>query len=81
MTKSKTTAAEQRRREKIAAEFKEFRQTYLFNQTRLSEYIGCSPRCIGYIEAAQHTPLNNTLRRFYALRERHRHGGEGEEAA
>jgi hypothetical protein len=64
--------ADRRAAHKRAEEWRQFRQTYLYNQRHLARALGCSRRCISGIETAETTyPYARLLARFAALKRKH----------
>ena len=66
------SAADRKRAKARAEEWREFRRTYLYNQSHLAATLHCSKRCISGIETAETTyPYARLLARFAALKRKH----------
>jgi DNA-binding transcriptional regulator YiaG len=57
----------QSERRKRAAEWRQFRQDYLFSQSNLAAALQCSKRTVQNVEAGASTPMLALQRRFRAL--------------
>ncbi len=77
MPRPKPDGDDLRTRKRRKVEWREFRRDHLFTQKKLADVLGISRRTVQKIEAAQTTPLADTLSRFKILQTRH----EGSEAA
>jgi DNA-binding XRE family transcriptional regulator len=68
MPKPAVTDEELKEREVRSQEWRAFRKDHLFTQVRLAEVLGMSRREVQLIEKGKVSPIQNTLRKFLALK-------------
>jgi len=74
MSRPKPTEEDLEERQVRRREWIRFRKDNLLTQVKLAEVLGISRRTVQFVESAELTPLQSTLRRFRTLKAKYEDG-------